>query len=108
MKLHFRSKWRFPILFHLREDRKIVSDTPQSTILLQIENFPYVVGDEDEDEGTRKRMLLRAVGLARLGNALRAPESKEPFVFTAIYIHKDISATRHIVYQPCTLYGSQI
>ncbi|KAG8826602.1 hypothetical protein FRC18_010019 [Serendipita sp. 400] len=36
-----------------------------------------VVGDEDEDEGTRKRMLLRAIGLARLGNALRAPESKD-------------------------------
>ncbi|KAG8811465.1 hypothetical protein FRC18_003457 [Serendipita sp. 400] len=104
MKLHFRSKWPFPILVHLREDRKIVSDTPQSTILLQVENFPQMIldvaGDEDEDEGTRKRMLLQAVGLARLGNALRAPESKEPFVVTAIYIHKNFSATRHIVYQP--------
>ncbi|KAG9052804.1 hypothetical protein FS842_009219, partial [Serendipita sp. 407] len=99
----FHSRWEFPLVAFLDDEKKNVKLTPVSDGSLRINNLPYMImeiasGDSGKD---LYRLQLQAACLARFGNDKGVRQSNEkPTVITAIYISNEFKATRYLFCQP--------
>jgi hypothetical protein len=93
----------WPSCILLKTDKGLRKYTPKNDFHMCIGDFPHLLVEVTSDtryETDRRRMLLQASYLVRLGNSLRIQQSSDSIVIMAIYINKRCRALQYLLHQP--------
>ncbi|KAI9435864.1 hypothetical protein H4582DRAFT_2059329 [Lactarius indigo] len=105
IRAQFDVTWSLRLVTARETDQTLCQYTPRSDFFMSIGGFPHVLLEICSDKvkkRDRRRMLLQASCLVRLGNKLitdKSPFESSTFFVKAIYIDHDYNAIEYTLYQ---------